>query len=81
MPAPLSVAPEVKAWLDELEGRVVNLEQPVEPQAMGRMTSASLTAANAAYFAFRVVYLTDLNQVAYSSGAHWYKIAVGTLII
>lgn len=81
MPAPLSTPPDLKAFLDEIENRVVNLEQPLEPQAMARLTSANLTTANALKFAYRLVYLTDINQLAYSNAAHWYKVAVGTLII
>jgi hypothetical protein len=78
---PISFTPTQASWAEEVERRLALLEEPQSPVMQARMTSGVLTAASAATYAYRSVYLTDLNQIAYSNGTHWYKLAVGTLII
>ncbi len=72
---------ELRAWLQGVEDRLTNIETPNQPGALYRIASTNLTAANAATYVNSVVYCNDINQLAYSSGSHWYKIAVGSLII
>lgn len=67
--------------MDDVETRLSGLEVPNQPTALYHMASTDLTATNAKEYVNCAVYLGDLNQVAYSSGSHWYKLAVGSLIV
>lgn len=81
MSAPLSFTPSQAAYLEDLEARLSVLENPGDPVKLPVLASSALSTTNAAQYTYRFVYLTDLNQLGYSNGAHWYKIAVGTLIV
>jgi hypothetical protein len=73
MPVPVGTPPPLADFLSELEGRIGRLEVPMDPMPLFPMTSANLSVANAATYINRAVYVTDLNILAHSNGAHWYR--------
>lgn len=82
MPVPFGQVPaDVAAYLQELEGRIASLESPGSPVATYTMTTAQMTTANAAEFAYRTVLNTTLNILAHSNGAHWYREDTGAQIV
>lgn len=82
MPVPASELPPVVAeYLDQLEARISELENPGSPLALPLMLAAQLTAPNAVVYAYRFVLVTDLNMTAHSNGAHWYRSDTGALIV
>lgn len=80
MPAPL-ISPDFNFWAEQIEQRLRQLETPQGPTAMFAMASTLLTVANAATYANRQVYATDLHCPAVSDGSHWYRADTGAQII
>lgn len=71
----------LRDFLRQLDDRLTNLETPNQPNGLYKMASTSLTTSNAKTYVNCPVYCYDLNQIAYSNGVHWYKLAVGSLIV
>jgi esterase/lipase superfamily enzyme len=57
------------------------IENPQAPTALFPMASTNLTTANALTYINRQVFAKDLNIIAHSNGAHWYREDTGAMII
>lgn len=78
MPAPAGLAPNVAAWLEELEGRVGNLEAPQQPGRVFACTTANMP--DPAEFIGCVLRNTTINILAHSDGVNWKREDTGATI-
>ena len=81
MTAPVGTPPELASWIQRLEDRIAVMETPMGPTLLFPIASASLSIANAATYINCQVFVTDLNCIAHSNGAHWYNEISGATII
>lgn len=69
----------LRGFLDDLEDRVANLEQPQQPGQVYACTTANLP--DAVTFTGCVVRDTTLNILAHSDGVHWLREDSGAIIV
>lgn len=79
MPAPFSSDPnDMRAYLNELEGRVANLELPLSPRPVFACATADMPSA--AVYIGCVLRNTTLNILAHSDGVNWKREDTGATI-
>lgn len=71
----------LRLYLDSLEDRLALQEAPQAPRPAYPMASADLTAGNAAAYVNCIVFVTDLDILAHSNGAHWIREDTGGVIV
>jgi hypothetical protein len=79
MPAPVGqVPPNVASYLDDLEARIMRLEDPQQPVPVPAYTTALMPAASS--FMNCVLRNTTLNILAASDGTNWRRQDTGAII-
>gem|GEM_PF-3384840 len=73
--------PILRNYLLDLDRRVALIEGPKQPQPAYPMASTLMNTTNAKTYVNCVVYATDLNVLAHSNGAHWYREDTGAMIV
>jgi hypothetical protein len=69
----------LQAWATSIEQRLGAPTQPGSPAPLYACTKAALPAA--ASFLNCAAFLTDLNIVAVSNGAHWLNAGTGAVVV
>jgi hypothetical protein len=78
MPAPAGMDPALRAYLDEMEARIAELETPNGPAAEFACLKASLP--DALTYINRRAYVTDTKILAVSDGTVWRRQDTGAAI-
>lgn len=68
-------------WLQSLDDRLAQVENPQSPVSAYPMASTQLSTTNAAEFGQKFAWITDLKTFAYSTGSHWIRSDSGAQIV
>lgn len=66
-------SPEVQAFFDEAQQSINSVEEAQSAFQAPSHTSSSLPTASQA----GIIYLSDINMIAFSNGANWYRADTG----
>lgn len=78
MPAPAGLEPTLAVFLEELEGRLANLEAPQQPGRVYACTTTNMPSPGP--FINCVLRNTTLNILAVSDGTNWRRQDTGAII-